>query len=67
MTDIEYKGFRIVVSPLGRGFRANIFAPGKNYPLAASPANMEKSPREETVTAAKRVIDALVDPGLGPR
>jgi hypothetical protein len=59
MTDIEYKGFRIVVSPLGKGFRANIFPPGVNHPLAESPANL---PSEDTVTEAKRVIDALVGP-----
>jgi hypothetical protein len=62
MTDLEYKGFRIVVSPLGKGFRANIFPPGVNHPLAESPANLEKSPSEDTVTEAKRVIDALVGP-----
>jgi hypothetical protein len=62
MTDLEYKGFRIVVSPLGKGFRANIFPPGVYHPLAESPANLEKSPSEDAVIEAKRVIDALVGP-----
>jgi hypothetical protein len=33
-----------------------------NHPLAESPANLEKSPSEDTVTEAKRVIDALFGP-----
>jgi hypothetical protein len=61
MTVIEYKGFRIEVSPVGKGCRAAIFAPRSTRPLADSPSNTEKT--EEVVTEAKRVIDAR----LGPR
>ena len=63
MTIVEYKGFRIEVSPVGRGWRAVIFAPGSTRALADSPSNLEKSRTEEIVAEAKRIIDAR----LGPR
>jgi hypothetical protein len=63
MTVIEYKGYRIEVSPVGRGWRAAIFAPGSTRALADSPSNLEKSSTEEIVAEGKRIIDAL----LGPR
>jgi hypothetical protein len=58
MTIVEYKGFRIEVSPLGRGWRAVIFAPGSTRALADSPSNLEKSRTEEIVAEEKRIIDA---------
>ena len=63
MTVIEYKGYRIEVSHVGRGWRAAIFAPGSTRALADSPSNLEKSSTEEIVAEAKRIIDAR----LGPR
>ena len=63
MTVVEYKGYRIEVSPVGKGRRAVIFAPGSPRPLADSPSNLEKSRTEEIVAEAKRIIDAR----LGPR
>ena len=63
MTTIDYKGYRIEVSPIGKGWRASIFSPGSNRPLADSPSNLEKSRTEEIVAEAKRIIDAR----LGPR
>ena len=58
MTVVEYKGYRIEVSPVGKGWRAVIFAPGSTRALADSPSNLEKSRTEEIVTEAKRIIDA---------
>ena len=58
MTVIEYKGFRIEVSPVGKGWRATIFAPGSTRALADSPSNLEKSRTEDIVAEAKRIIDA---------
>ena len=58
MTVIEYKGYRIEVSHVGRGWRAAIFAPGSTRALADSPSNLEKSRSEEIVAEAKRIIDA---------
>jgi hypothetical protein len=58
MTVVEYEGYRIEVSSVGKGWRASIFAPGTIRPLADSPVNLEKSPTEEIVAEAKRIIDA---------
>jgi hypothetical protein len=63
MTVVEYKGHRIDVSPVGKGWRATIFAPGSTRAFADSPSNLEKSRSEEIVAEAKRIIDAR----LGPR
>jgi hypothetical protein len=58
MTAIEYKGHRIEVNPVGKGWRAAIFAPGSTRAMADSPSNLEKSRSEEIVAEAKRIIDA---------
>jgi hypothetical protein len=63
MTVVEYKGYRIEVSSVGKGWRAVIFAPGSTRSLADSPSNLEKSHSEQIVAEAKRIIDAQ----LGPR
>ena len=57
MTTLEYKGFRIDVSPVGKGWRATIFPPGSSRALADSPSNLEKSRSEDIVTEAKRIVD----------
>ena len=62
MTVIEYKGYRIEVSHVGRGRRAAIFAPGSTRALADSPSNLEKSSTEEIVAEAKRIIDTRFGP-----
>ena len=64
MTVIEYKGYRVEISPVGKGWRAVIFAPGSTRPLADSPSNLEKSRTEEIVAEAKRIIDARLGPRL---
>jgi hypothetical protein len=64
MTVIEYKGYRIEVSSVGKGWRASIFAPGSTRPLADSPSNLERSRTEEIVAEAKRIIDARLGPRL---
>ena len=55
---VQYKRYRIEVTPVGRGWRASIFPPSATRPLADSPCNLEKSERNEIVAEAKRVIDA---------
>jgi hypothetical protein len=62
MTVVEYKGYRIEVGPVGRGWRANIFAPGSTRALADSPSNLEKSRSEEIIAEAKRIIDGRLRP-----
>jgi hypothetical protein len=63
MTVIDYKGYRIEVCPLGKGWRASIFSPGSTTPWPNSPVNLEKSSTEEIVAEAKRIIEVR----LGPR
>ena len=43
MTVVEYKGYRIEVSSVGRGWRAAILAPGSTRALADSPSNLVAS------------------------
>jgi hypothetical protein len=61
-TAIDYKGYRIEVSPVGKGWRASIFSPGSFRALSDSPSNLEKSRTEEIVAEAKRMIDARLNP-----
>jgi hypothetical protein len=63
MTVVDYKGYRIEVSHVGRGWRASIFSPGSAAPWPNSPVNLEKSSTEEIIAEAKRIIDVR----LGPR
>jgi hypothetical protein len=58
MTTLEYKGFRIEVTSVGKGWRASIFEPGSNRALTDSPSNLEKCRSEEIVAEARRIIDA---------
>jgi hypothetical protein len=64
MTIIHYKGYRIEVSPVGRGWRGSIYAPSSNSPWPSSPANLEKSQEEEIIAEAKRIIDERLGPRL---
>ena len=64
MTVIDYKGYRIEVRPLGRGWRASIFSPGSTTPWPNSPVNLEKSSTEEIVAEAKRIIEVRLGPRL---
>ena len=62
MTAIDYKGYRIEVTPIGKGWRASIYSRGSTRALADSPSNLEKSRTEEIVAEAKRIIDARLAP-----
>ena len=55
---IDYRGYRIAVGQVGKGWRALIFSPGSTSAWPESPTNLEKSQREEIVAEAKRIIDA---------
>jgi hypothetical protein len=54
---IEYRGFRLQVGPVGKGWRTFIYSPGSTSPLSDSPTNLEKSRKDEIVAEAKRIID----------
>jgi hypothetical protein len=62
MTIIDYKGYRIEVCSVGKGWRASIFSPGSNTPWLNSPVNLEKSSTEEIVAEAKRIIEVRLAP-----
>jgi hypothetical protein len=64
MTVVDYKGCKIEVSPVGRGWRASIFSSGSTSPWPNSPVNLEKSGMEEIVAEAKRIIDVRFGPRL---
>jgi len=64
MTVVDYKGYRIEVCPLGKGWRASIFSPGSISPWLNSPVNLEKSSTEEIVAEAKRIIGVRLGPRL---
>jgi hypothetical protein len=64
MPVIHYKGYRIESSPVGKGWRASIYAPGSAAPWPNSPANLEKSDEAEIVSKAKQIIDERLGPRL---
>jgi hypothetical protein len=54
---IEYRGYRLEVGRVGKGWRASIYPPGSTSVLSDSPANLETSRMEEIIAEAKRIID----------
>jgi hypothetical protein len=59
--ELNYKGYRLLVSPVGKGWRAMIYAPGSPTALPESPATLEKSSKEAIVAEARRIVDARLD------
>jgi hypothetical protein len=59
--ELDYKGYRLLVSPVGKGWRAMIFPPGSSSPLPESPAALEKSPKEAIVAEARKIVDARLN------
>jgi len=58
---INYNGYRLEVGPVGKGWRAAIYAPGSLSPLPESPAILEKISKDEIVAEAKRIVDARLN------
>ena len=58
---IDYRGYRVEVGPVGRGWRAAIYAPGSAAPLLETPSMLEKSSKDNIVTEAKSIIDARLN------
>jgi hypothetical protein len=56
--ELNYKGYRLLVSPVGNGWRVMIFPLGSSSALPESPTMLEKSPKEAIVTEAKNIVDA---------
>jgi hypothetical protein len=56
----DYRGYRIAVGQVGKGWRALIFSPDSTSAWPESPTNLEKSQREEIVAEAKKIIDVYL-------
>jgi len=56
--DLTYRDYRFVVSQVGKGWRAMIYAPGSLSPLHESPTNLEQSSKEAIIAEAKCIVDA---------
>lgn len=61
---IEYRGYRLEIGPVCKGWRVSIYSRGSTSPLRDSPANLEKSRKEDIIARAKQIIDARF--GLRP-
>jgi hypothetical protein len=59
---IEYRGFRLQVGPVGKGWRASIYSPDSTSALPDSPTNLEQSRKDEIVAEAKKIIDKRLTP-----
>ena len=59
--ELSYKGYRLLVSPVGKGWRAMIFPPGSSSALPESLATLEKRPKEAIVAEAKKIIEARLN------
>ncbi len=59
--ELTYKGYRLLVSPVGKGWRAMIFPPGSSSALSESPAMLEKSPKEAIVAEARKIVDTWLN------
>ena len=57
---INYRGYRFLVSPVGKGWRAMIYAPGSPSALPESPATLEKL-KEAIIVEAKKIVDARLN------
>jgi len=58
---LDYRGYRLLVSPVGKGCRAMIFPPDSSSALSESPSMLEKCSKEAIVAEAKKIVDARRD------
>jgi len=58
--ELKYRGYRFLVSPVGKGWRAMIYAPHSQSALTESPATLEKSSKEAIVAEARKIVDAAL-------
>jgi hypothetical protein len=56
--DLTYKDHRIVITSVGNGWRAMIYAPRSIAALRESPTNLEESSKEAITAEAKCIVDA---------
>ena len=56
--ELIYKDHRIIVSSVGKGWRAMVYEPGSRVALRASPSTLEKCSKEAIIAEAKWIVDA---------
>jgi len=56
--ELTYKDHRIVITGVGNGWRAMIYAPRSLSALRESPTNLEQSSKAAIITEAKWIVDA---------
>ena len=56
--DLTYKDHSIVITRVGKGWRAIIYAPRSLSPLRESPTNLEQCSKEAILAEAKWIVDA---------
>ena len=56
--ELTYKGYRLFVNRVGKGWRAMIYAPGLSSALVESPVTLEPISKEAIVAEAKQIVDA---------
>jgi len=56
--ELTYKDHRIVISGVGNGWRAMIYAPRSSFPLRESPSNLEQCSKDAIIAEAKWIVDA---------
>ena len=55
---IHYKGYRLEVVPVGKGWRVSIYSPDSASALRESPSILEKVLKETVIAEAKKIVDA---------
>ena len=55
--ELIYKEHRIIISRVGKGWRAAIYQPGSNIALRESPSTLEQCPKEAIIAEAKGIVD----------
>jgi hypothetical protein len=57
---VSYKGCRLEVVPVGKGWRVSIYPPDSSLALHERPTKLEKVPKETVIAGAKKIVDARV-------
>ena len=55
---LDYRGYRLEVVSLGKGWRVSIYPPDSTSALRESPSIIEKVSKETVIAEAKKIIDA---------
>ena len=62
---INYKGFSLVPSQVGKGWRVNIYDPGSTASRPDSPCVLEPCAEADVLKDARKIVDEVLD-SAGP-